>query len=73
MAELKAFAFNGGGVWIALGPRADIEMFNQYVFAHSDGLSPLAIDGIVAEQNADSARRSMRHARASSDDVTGRP
>ena len=55
VAELKAFAFNGGGVWIALGPRADIEMFNQYVFAHGDGLSPLAVDGIVAEQNADSA------------------
>jgi len=55
VAELKAFAFNGGGVWIALGPRADIEMFNQYVFAHGDGLSPLAIDGIVAEQSADSA------------------
>jgi len=55
VAELKAFAFNGGGVWIALGPRADIEMFNQYVFAHGDGLSPLAIDGIVAEANTESS------------------
>ena len=55
VAELKAFAFNGGGVWIALGPRADIEMFNQYVFAHGDGLSPLAIDGIVAEANSESS------------------
>jgi hypothetical protein len=55
VAELKAFAFNGGGVWIAPGPRADIEMFNQYVFALGDGLSPLAIDGIVAEQSSDSA------------------
>ena len=59
VAELKAFAFNGGGVWIALGPRADIEMFNQYVFGHGDGLSPLAIDGIVAERSTDSAQRSM--------------
>ncbi len=55
VAELKAFAFNGGGVWIALGPRADIEMFNQYVFAHGDGLAPLAIDGIVAEANSESS------------------
>lgn len=52
--ELKAFAFNGGGVWIALGPRADIEMFNQYVFAHGDGLAPLAIDGIVVESKSKS-------------------
>ena len=55
VAELRTFAFNGGGVWIALGPRADIEMFNQYVFAHGDGLSPLGIDGIVAEANSDSS------------------
>ncbi len=55
VAELKAYAYNGGGVWVALGPRADIEMFNQYFFAHGDGLSPVAIDGIVAEANADSS------------------
>ncbi len=52
---LRTFAFNGGGVWIALGPRTDIEMFNQYLFAHGDGLSPLAIDGIAAEKNTASA------------------
>ena len=51
VTDLKAFAFNGGGVWLALGPRADIEMFNQFVFAHGDGLSPVAIDGIVAERD----------------------
>jgi hypothetical protein len=32
-------------------------MFNQHVFAHGDGLSPLAIDGIVAEANAQSSPR----------------
>lgn len=53
--ELKTFAFNGGGVWVALGPRADIEMFNQYMFAAGDGLSPVAIDGIVAEASASSS------------------
>ncbi len=55
--RLKAYATNGGGVWIALGPRTEIEMFNQHVFAHGDGLSPLAIDGIVAEANAQSSPR----------------
>ena len=55
--RLKSYAINGGGVWIALGPRTDIEMFNQHVFAHGDGLSPLAIDGIVAESNAQSSPR----------------
>lgn len=55
VAELRAFAYNGGGVWIALGPRTDIEMFNQYLFAQGDGLAPLAIDGIVAEANSESS------------------
>lgn len=55
--RLKSYAVNGGGVWIALGPRTDIEIFNQHVFAHGDGLSPLAIDGIVAEPNAKTSPR----------------
>lgn len=55
VAELRAYAFNGGGVWVALGPRADIEMFNQYLFAQGDGLSPVAIEGIVSEAKAESS------------------
>jgi hypothetical protein len=49
--RLKAFTMNGGGIWIAMGPRADIEMFNQYLFDAGDGLSSLAIDGIVSEND----------------------
>ena len=49
--RLKAFALNGGGIWIAMGPRADVEMFNQYLFDAGDGLSLLAVDGIVAEDD----------------------
>lgn len=47
--RLKLFAMNGGGVWIAMGPRGDVELFNQHLFAAGDGLSPLAIEGIVTE------------------------
>ncbi len=47
--RLKAFAINGGGVWIAMGPRGDVEQFNEHVFAVGDGLSALGIDGIVSE------------------------
>lgn len=49
--RLKAFAMNGGGIWIAMGPRADVEMFNQYLFDAGDGLSSLAVDGIVSESD----------------------
>lgn len=47
--RLKAFAMNGGGIWIAMGPRADSEIFNQYLFDAGDSLSLLAVDGIVSE------------------------
>lgn len=47
--RLKLFAMNGGGVWIAMGPRADVEQFNQSIYAAGDGLSALAIEGIVSE------------------------
>ncbi len=40
---------NGGGVWIAMGPRGDVEHFNQSIYAAGDGLSALAIEGIVSE------------------------
>lgn len=52
--RLNQFAFRGGGVWMALGPRTDIEEFNQYLFADGNGLAPLALDRIVDEtQDAD--------------------
>lgn len=46
---LRDFVFNGGGLWIALGPRTDVEAFNEHFFADGDGLAPLAIDRIVDE------------------------
>lgn len=49
VAKLHEFVSAGGGLWISLGPRTDVEAFNQHFFADSGGLSPLAIDGIVDE------------------------
>lgn len=59
IAKLHEFVSAGGGLWIALGPRTDVEAFNQHFFADSGGLSPLALDGIVdesAKQTGDTGR-----------------
>ncbi|QDU38067.1 hypothetical protein Mal4_23870 [Maioricimonas rarisocia] len=47
---LRDFVYNGGGLWIALGPRTDVEAFNEHFFADGDGLAPLAIEGMVDEE-----------------------
>lgn len=47
--QLEEFVFDGGGLWIALGPRTDVEAFNQYLFADGNGLAPLAIAGMTDE------------------------
>ena len=52
LRKLQSFVFDGGGLWVALGPRTDIERFNQYFFADADGLAPLAIDRIVEESDS---------------------
>lgn len=49
LRKLQTFVFDGGGLWIALGPRTDVERFNQFLFADADGLAPLAIDRVVDE------------------------
>jgi hypothetical protein len=49
IARLQQFVADGGGLWIALGPRTDPERFNQLLFADANGLSPLAVDRIVEE------------------------
>lgn len=62
IAKLHEFVSAGGGLWIALGPRTDVEAFNQHFFADSGGLSPLALEGIVDEtaQQTSDARRSVQ-------------
>jgi hypothetical protein len=50
--QLQKFVFDGGGLWLALGPRTDVEAFNQFLFGDGAGLAPLAIDGLVDEEVA---------------------
>lgn len=52
LRNLKSFVADGGGLWVALGPRTDVERFNQFFFANSDGLAPLPIDRIVDESDS---------------------
>jgi hypothetical protein len=48
--QLQEFVFDGGGLWIALGPRTDVEAFNQFLFADGNGLAPLAVAGMTDEE-----------------------
>lgn len=45
--QLKDFVASGGGLWIALGPRTDVEAFNQLLYAEGNGLAPLAIESLT--------------------------
>jgi Aerotolerance regulator N-terminal/von Willebrand factor type A domain len=47
---LEEFVLNGGGLWIALGPRTDVEAYNQLLFADGNGLAPLAVDDMTDEE-----------------------
>lgn len=47
--RLSEFVFDGGGLWIALGPRTEISEFNRLLFNQGDGLSPVGLDRIVDE------------------------
>lgn len=48
--RLEEFVKQGGGLWIALGPRTDAEAFNEFFFADGNGLAPLALDHIISEE-----------------------
>ena len=51
--QLREFVFAGGGLWIALGPRSDIESFNELLFADGSGLAPLAVGRMVEDTVVD--------------------
>ena len=50
--KLQGYVADGGGLWVALGPRTDLERFNQYFFEDSNGIAPLAVDRIVEESDS---------------------
>jgi hypothetical protein len=47
--RLTQFVADGGGLWLALGPRTDVEGFNALLFSGGDGLSPVGIARVVDE------------------------
>ena len=49
--KLEAHARNGGGVWIALGDRADVDSFNAHFYRGGLGLSPARLSGAVGDPN----------------------
>jgi hypothetical protein len=51
--RLTQFVADGGGLWLALGPRTDIDTFNMRLFNGGDGLSPVALARIVDEASDD--------------------
>jgi hypothetical protein len=51
--RLEEFVNQGGGLWIALGPRTDAASFNQFLFAEGNGLAPLAIDRISEQAGSE--------------------
>jgi len=52
---LTDFVNEGGGLWIGLGPRTDVNTFNHQLFADASGLVPLRIDRIVDALQSDVA------------------
>lgn len=57
--RLSQFVDRGGGLWAALGPRTDVREFNKLLYNNGDGLSPLAIDGVVDEPGDEGKRTTI--------------
>lgn len=52
--RLHAFVSDGGGLWLALGPRTDVDSFNHFFFNDGDGLSPMSIGSAIEDNETDS-------------------
>jgi hypothetical protein len=59
LRSLHRFVSDGGGLWVALGPRTDIERFNQRLFADADGLAPLPLERIVDESDSEQRKTTI--------------
>lgn len=57
VSALEEFVSDGGGLWVALGARTDIDFYNHRLFADASGLAPVRLDKVVDASNtrADSA------------------
>jgi hypothetical protein len=61
VSRLHEFVSRGGGLWIALGPRTDVEAFNLHFFADGDGLAPLELGRIIEEAASTADRTGRTH------------
>ena len=59
IARLTEYVYSGGGLWIALGPRTDVDLFNQRLFADGNGLAPVALDRISEKVSEDAVAPRM--------------
>lgn len=55
---LNDYVADGGGLWVAVGPRTDVDRFNRRWFAEHQGLVPMALDRIV-DESADPEHRTL--------------
>lgn len=58
VARLHDYVTDGGGLWIAAGPRTDVDRFNRQWFAEHQGLVPMALDRIV-DESTDPEQRTL--------------
>ncbi|MEP3930912.1 BatA domain-containing protein [Rhodopirellula bahusiensis] len=47
VSRLSDFVSDGGGLWIGLGPRTNVDFFNHQLFADASGLAPRRLDRIM--------------------------
>lgn len=55
---LKEYVADGGGLWVAVGPRTDVDRFNRRWFEEHQGLVPMALDRII-DESADPEHRTL--------------
>ncbi|HKQ36470.1 MAG TPA: CARDB domain-containing protein, partial [Verrucomicrobiae bacterium] len=49
--KLEAYAESGGGVWVALGSRADVGQFNEQCYRGGLGLAPMKLMEAIGDPN----------------------
>ena len=53
LESLSQFVVDGGGLWVALGPRTEVDEFNANWFANGGGISPVGLGRVVSESSSD--------------------
>ncbi|MFP6901963.1 MAG: BatA domain-containing protein [Opitutales bacterium] len=56
VAALSTFVRNGGGLWICLGDKVQVDWYNEVLGSEENGLLPLALRNLGGSQTDDSLR-----------------